>query len=106
MFPEGILEYFVVTDYKKDTENIIFYLEETNLRPEEYKKDKLISKGFYEEQTLEDFPLRGHQVSLKVKRRRWTNQSSKKIVSRDWDIVAKGTRKTQEFASFLKGINR
>ena len=31
MFPEGILEYFVVTDYKKDTEkyNILFRRKES-----------------------------------------------------------------------------
>jgi hypothetical protein len=106
MFPEGLLDYFEITNYKKSPEKISFYMEEKNIKPEEYKTAKLTSKGFYKEQTIEDFPLRGHQVTLKVKRRRWTNEDSGKIISRDWDIVAKGTRKTQEFASFLKEINR
>ena len=33
------------------------------------------------------------------------DKHSKKIVTRDWDLVAKGTRMTKEFASFLKQIH-
>ncbi len=106
LFPEGLLDYFEITNYVKESKQITFYLEEKNVIPEEYKTEKLISKGFLNPITIEDFPLRGNQVSLKVKRRRWTIESTKEIVSRDWQLVAKGTRKTQEFASFLKGINR
>jgi len=32
------------------------------------------------------------------------NESSGKLVYRDWDLVAKGTRLTSEFASFLKKL--
>ena len=45
------------------------------------------------------------QVYLHVKRRRWLNQDSDKVVYRNWDLVAKGTRITQDFADFLKGIS-
>jgi hypothetical protein len=105
-FPEGLLEYFEVTTYNKEGETLSFNLSEKNVIPEEYKGKKLLSKGFKEAITIEDFPIRGNRVSLKVKRRKWTIQESKKVVSRDWDLVAKGTRKTHEFASFLKDINR
>ncbi|MGL5262175.1 MAG: ISAon1 family transposase N-terminal region protein, partial [Bacteroides sp.] len=40
------------------------------------------------------------------KRRRWLNKSTGQLVQRDWSLVAKGTRLTAEFASFLKEINR
>tara|TARA_R110002012_G_scaffold51174_6_gene132331 strand:+ start:13677 stop:13892 length:216 start_codon:yes stop_codon:yes gene_type:complete len=30
------------------------------------------------------------------------NEDTNKIVSRDWELVAKGTRMTKEFAAFLK----
>ena len=65
-----------------------------------------VKKSKPESIKIEDFPLRGHTVSLYVKRRKWTIQDTNKVVSRDWDLVAKGTRKTHEFASFLKEINR
>ena len=62
------------------------------------------SKGFSPEIKVEDFPLRGKSVLLHIKRRRWTLVDSGKIVKRDWELVAKGTRITSEFASFLKDI--
>ena len=106
LFPEGLLEYFDVTSYKKQGESISFELSEKNIVPEEYHGNKLISKGFKPSITLEDFPLRGNNVALYVKRRKWTVKETNKVVSRNWDLVATGTRKTHEFASFLKGINR
>ena len=108
LFPEGLLDYFDVTFYEKSgkTESIVFHLSEKNIIPEEYTGKNLVSKGFKPPKTIEDFPLRGNTVSLIVKRRRWTIKETKEVVSRDWNLVAKGTRKTHEFASFLKEINR
>jgi transposase len=37
-----------------------------------------------------------------VKRRKWQNLNTKKIVFRDWNLVADGTKMTTEFAFFLK----
>jgi tRNA A58 N-methylase Trm61 len=66
----------------------------------------LISKGFLDEVTIQDFPLRGKLVYLHIKRRRWTNKTTGEIIKRDWTLVAKGTRMNHEFAAFLKEINR
>ena len=38
---------------------------------------------------------------LHIKRRRWTNKNTGEIVKRDWNLVAKVTRITQEFAAFF-----
>jgi len=43
-------------------------------------------------------------VMLHVRRRRWLVEELNKVISRDWDLVAEGTRYTQGFATFLKGI--
>jgi hypothetical protein len=40
-----------------------------------------------------------------IKSRRWTNKTTGEIIQRDWQLVAKGTRMTQEFG-LLKEINR
>ncbi|REC72682.1 hypothetical protein DRF60_20045, partial [Chryseobacterium elymi] len=70
-------------------------------------KDRLLeSKGFLPEIIVDDYPLRGKIVKLHVKRRRWTDKSSREILQRDWHLVAKGTRMTQDFAGFLKKISR
>ncbi len=63
-------------------------------------------KGFFDEVILQDFPIRGQEVYLHVKRRRWLNQDTGLVVFRDWSLVAKGTRITEDFAAFLKAISR
>lgn len=104
--PKGILEYFTITKVDQFEESINIHLEEKNIVPLEYANDKLTSKGFYDEIKVQDFPIRGKEVYLYIKRRRWINETRGTIVMRNWEMVAKGTRMTQEFASFLKVISR
>lgn len=104
LLPEGILEYFAVTRIYQDHKEIWIYLEELNVTPIEYAQEQLISKGFMEESSMQDFPIRGKAVRLFVKRRRWYNNSTGQYVTRNWDMVAEGTRMTKEFAAFLKAI--
>ncbi|WP_026837011.1 hypothetical protein [Gillisia sp. JM1] len=104
LLPEGILEYFEIISHKSSTDKVHFYLEEKNILPKEHHSEIAQSKGFLPEITVEDFPLRGKSVLLHIKRRRWTLVNTGEIVKRDWNLIAKGTRITNEFASFLKGI--
>ncbi|EDM22187.1 conserved domain protein [Bacteroides caccae ATCC 43185] len=41
---------------------------------------------------------------LNLRRRRWILKSSNEYISRNWRMVAEGTRLTQDFASFLKEL--
>ncbi|MCL7765554.1 DDE transposase, partial [Polaribacter sp. Z014] len=82
-----------------------FHFTELNTIPDEFIGLKLSSKGFFPEATIQDFPIRGKNVFLHVIRRRWIDDNSKKLVIRDWQLVAKGTRITSEFAAFLKQIS-
>lgn len=106
IIPEGVSDYFRLSGHQKDSSGIHIYLEELNLIPSEYQNNKLISKGFFDEVILQDFPIRGQEVYLHIKRRRWLNQDSGNVVYRDWSLVAKGTRITADFAAFLKAISR
>ena len=106
ILPEGILDYFEVSNVNSLLEEIWIYLEEKNNLVLENSTDKIISKGFFPEALINDFPIRGKKVYLMVKRRRWINTRTQMIVTRDWELVAKGTRYTQEFAAFLKEISR
>jgi len=105
LLPEGILDYFEIVNDTIQDDQVHFYLEEKNILPKEYQSEIAQSKGFSPAITVEDFPLRGKPVLLHIKRRRWTLVDSGKIVKRDWNLVAKGTRITSEFASFLKDIS-
>jgi hypothetical protein len=102
--PRGSLKYFEIVAVTIENERVHYYLEEKKILPEEYQSEKSQSKGFSPEIAVEDFPLRGKPVLLQIKRRRCTLFTTGKIVKRDWNLVAKGTRITSEFASFLKGI--
>ena len=103
---EIVVDYFELTSYKKAEEILHLYLKEINSVPKEYRNSKLSSKGLFDEITVQDFPIRGHQAYLHITRRRWLNEDTGQVVFRNWNLVADGTRVTQEFASFLKEINR
>ena len=106
--PEVLIEYFELTNYiqKEEQEELHFYFKEKHILPDNIKGSKLTSKGFYPESTVQDFPIRGKQVYLHITRRRWLEETTNKVVSRNWVLVAKGTRITSEFATFLKEISR
>ena len=104
--PDGILEYFdIVSEITQET-CFILCLEEKNIVPDEISTLKLHSHGFHPEVEVQDFPIRGKAVYLRIKRRRWKDIDTGKVYSRDWRIVAHGTRITAEFGSFLKELLR
>lgn len=104
LLPEVLVSYFDLTKHEIKGEEIHFYFTELNTTPEEFKDVKLHSKGFFPEATAQDFPIRGKNVYLHITRRRWLNEVTGKVVTRDWDLVAKGTRITSDFATFLKEV--
>lgn len=106
VLPEGILDYFILKEVKQLSKELHISLEEQNLPPSEFKDNKLTSKGFFDEIKVQDFPIRGKEVYLLIKRRRWYNEDTGAIVYRNWELIAQGTRMTKEFALFLKVINR
>ena len=103
LLPEGVLDYFEVKSVNQPEDGYKIELEERPLKPDEFVDERLrlTSKGFVDAVTLSDFPIRGKAYFLKVKRRRWLNELTNQVVSRDWDLVANGTRMTKEFATFL-----
>jgi len=104
VLPEVFCKYFELTKVLKDerAERMDLYLQEINEIPIEYVNSRIVSKGFFDEVTIQDFPLRGFKVYLHIRRRRWLNEDTNQIVYRNWDVIAKGTRITKEFAAFLK----
>jgi hypothetical protein len=106
LLPEYLVDYFEVITYEKQGEQLHLYFEEKNDAPKEYAKHRLSSKGFFDEIVVQDFPIRGQHAFLHIKRRRWFNHNTNMVVSRNWDLVAKGTRMTADFADFLKEICR
>lgn len=104
LLPSDLFSYFEITDVKVQVKSIDVYLDELNNPPASHKNVKLISKGFHTGVTIQDFPIRDKAVFLHVRRRKWKEERTGKIISNSWDTTAQGTRFTKDFASFLKGI--
>ena len=104
LLPTEIFDYFEISNIEVGEKEVNVHLDEIDIKPEGYENEKLISNGFHLAAIIQDFPLRDKAMFLHVKRRRWLVESSGKAISRNWDTVAKGTRYTKDFATFLKGI--
>ena len=102
ILPCGLLDYFDILQVEDSKTQIKIYLEEkNNLNDVHYE-----SKGFYPNVLVNDFPVRGKSLLLDLRRRRWIHKETGEYFNRDLRLVAEGTRITQEFASFLKGLHR
>jgi len=111
--PKGILDYFyflrvekeIEQKDKKENEVIIIHLEEKEDPPEipaEHKGKRIISKGF-KNITVEDFPVRGRKVRLKIKRRVWKIEEVKERIKKDIPITFSNTKLEKEFGFFFEG---
>lgn len=64
------------------------------------------SKGFMESKLIQDFPIRGKAVYLRIKKRRWRHKTNNDIIKRDFSFMADGSKFTQELSDFLKDANQ
>ena len=103
ILPKEFNDYFEVTQVGEECLNgellLHIYLDERDKAPTGH--GKLSPNGFYEESCISDFPIREYHSVLHVRRRRWKDKDGKSV-SRDWQLVAEGTRISKEFAAFLK----
>ena len=67
LLPDGLLVYFTLSNHKFDEETLHIYLEEKNVIPDEHTGQKILSKGFFESVTIQDFPIRGRNVIFTYK---------------------------------------
>jgi hypothetical protein len=104
LLPAELFDYFVITRLVVEDRAVTVFLDELDIKPAFYSDQKLTSKGFHAESIIQDFPIRNKAVFLHVRRRRWLIESTGEVVSRDWQLVAQGTRYTKSFADFLKGL--
>ena len=112
MFPTELMQYFSITRFEKlcnielKKEAYLFYFEEKNILPEGYDTSEYESKDFTQSKTLQDFPLRGKPVFLKVRARRWRHKITHEIIKRDFTYIADSSKLTLELSDFLKGGSR
>jgi len=98
IFPEGIFEWFELTESRSDEQNLYFTLEEKDIPP----TDKLILARKFHNITITDFPIRGKRTLLTFRRRYWKVEGQKEYMKRDLKLDFPGTQLEKEFALFLK----
>ena len=104
LFPREMLDFFEVVGYEESGEEVIVRLDERD-RIHKKKSGHVYEKnGFLPAARITDFPLRDRKLTLIVRRRRWRDVTTGAIVSNDYELVAKGTRHSVEFAAFLKEV--
>ena len=106
LLPEELFEYFEIVHVIDDGQTVNIHLDEINRVPNGYKQEELITKGFHKSASVQDFPIRDKACFLHIRRRRWQLKSTGEMISRDWSLVANGTRYTKGFATFLKDAFR
>jgi transposase len=76
--------------------------EEKNQLPNGYSSLEYESKGFTESKSIQDFPLRGKAVYLRIRKRRWRHKITGEVIKRDFSFMADGSKFTRELSDFLK----
>jgi hypothetical protein len=86
ILPKDLSLFFDLVKVEEKPDQFVLYLSERNIIPEGFKAEDYESKGFFNEQTIQDFPLRGKEVYLKIQRRRWrskvTGEDTSRLVKR------------------------
>jgi hypothetical protein len=108
LFPSELMEYFVISDFQTlcnvetKQEYLVIEFEEKNELPKGQSSVEYESKGFMESKLIQDFPLRGKAVFLRIKKRRWRHKQTGVVIKRDFSFIAEGTKFTRELSDFLK----
>lgn len=104
MFPSELLDHFSLVHITETPTDVVFHLEERDVLQNPLPDHDYEKNGFYEASRINDFPLRDRRVTLNVKRRRWIDRTTGKSVGNTYELTAKGTRHSKEFAAFLKEV--
>jgi hypothetical protein len=108
VFPSDLLDDFtivhfhVLCDISTKEEIYEIFLDEKNVLPEDIDVSEYESKGFDSSRRIQDFPLRGRAVFLIIRKRIWRHKETNQTIKRHYNLVANGTRITQELSDFLK----
>lgn len=103
LLPGVIYDYFELVHTEISDKDVHLFLDEVHNPPKSVGYE---SKGFTEQSIIQDFPLRGKPVFLHIRRRKWLEKSTGKVLTNSYDLTHLGTQITAEFAAFLKGVYR
>ena len=103
ILPEGMLDWFILKDVRLTEADgkttIHIYLDENEQTPD--AGTDLRPNGFTRESVFHDFPIRGQEVLLHIRRRRWLDSDGGNVMT-TCEFVQESTRCSKELAAFLK----
>ena len=104
ILPDVLIDNFDVVNFEKTDTRFDIYLDEKKVMMREDKNSRsVISHGFGEYHSIQDFPIRGRATYLHVRKRKWLDKAIGEIFSYDWDLSEfDETRLNAEFVAFLK----
>ena len=104
ILPEVLIGNFDIERFEKGDTRFDICLDDKKeqLREDKYNKN-IISYGFGDYRTIQDYPIRGRPTYLHVRKRKWLDKATGEIFSYEWDVSEfDGTRLNAEFVAFLK----
>ena len=84
ILPDVLIDNFDIVNFDKSADRFDIYLDEKKVQLKEDKTNPdIISYGFGEYRTIQDYPIRGRATYLHVRKRKWLDKSSNEIFSYD-----------------------
>ena len=104
ILPDVLIDNFDVANFEKTDLRFDIWLDEKKVQMREDKKNSsVISHGFGEYRTIQDFPIRGRATYLHVRKRKWLDKDTGEIFSYGWELSEYDeTHLNAEFVAFLK----
>ena len=91
ILPDVLIDNFDIVNFDKSADRFDIYLDEKKVQLKEDKTNPdIISYGFGEYRTIQDYPIRGRATYLHVRKRKWLDKSSNEIFSYDWAVCRPG----------------
>jgi hypothetical protein len=93
IFPSELVEYFELTNYIElcsiadKLEYVIIDFTERNEFPNGYSFDEYETKDFMSSKLIQDFPIRGKGVYLRIRKRRWRHKQIGAIIKRNYSFI-------------------
>ena len=104
ILPDILIDNFDIVKHEKTSSRFDIWLNEKKVKLEEDEVNPdIISHGFTDYRTIQDFPIRGRACYLHVCKRKWLDKLTGEVFSYEWDLSEHDkTRLNAEFVDFLK----
>jgi len=97
-----IKQHYHLCSISDKLEYLLIDFDEKNEIPNGYSASEYESKGFTGSCIVQDFPIRGKGVYLRIRKRRWRNKRTGATIQRNFSFIADGSKFTSELSDFLK----